>query len=309
MANADQDPQNDYLRCQTLWAKKDFDGAISCAKNIISQAGPNAKARSYKLIADSYLQKKDTAGAKEPVDQYFAKAKPDELTPLDYQMKASVYSTIPGQEAVVLAAYQEGIKADTVLENKIDLLKKGTAFFAGKKDYISESQLQQLILQTKPNLNINDYFAAGLANYRAQQYAKSYDIFKVVVEKFPDQPFGWEWMFNNANVLDTVKKDSIALPAAEKLLAFAQKDTVKYAKQISSSSYFLATYHLEKGDKAKAIGYLKIMMNASADPAVKQSIQKNIDDLSKPTPAPKQPAKGTTPKSSSGSGVKKSSAG
>ncbi|MFC0775322.1 tetratricopeptide repeat protein [Terrimonas alba] len=309
IANTDQDPQNDYLRCQTLWAKKDFDGAIACAKNIIAQTGANAKARSYKLIADSYLQKKDTASAKEPVDQYFAKAKPDDLTPLDYQMKAAVYSTIPGQEAVVLAAYQEGIKADTVLENKIDLLKKGTAFFGGKKDYVNESQLQQLILETKPNLNINDYFAAGIANYRAQQYAKSYDIFKVVAEKFPDQPFGWEWMFNNANVLDTVKKDSIALPAAEKLLAFAQKDSVKYAKQISSSSYFLATYHLEKGDKAKAIDYLKIMMNASADPAVKQSIQKNIDDLSKPTPAPRQPAKSSSPKSSSGSGAKKSSAG
>lgn len=310
VANTDPDPQNDYLRCQTLWAKKDFDGAIACAKNIIAQAGSNAKPNSYKLIADSYLQKKDTASAKEPVDQYFAKAKPDDLTPLDYQMKAAVYSTIPGQEAVVLAAYQEGIKADTILENKIDLLKKGTAFFAGKKDYVSESQLQQLILATKPNLNINDYFAAGIANYRAQQYAKSYDIFKIVAEKFPDQPFGWEWMFNNANVIDTVKKDSIALPAAEKLLAFAQKDSAKYAKQISSSSYFLATYHLEKGDKAKAIDYLKMMMNASADPAVKQSIQKNIDDLSKPTPAPKQPAKGSSQKSSSSSGAtRKSSAG
>ena len=124
-------------------------------------------------------------------------------------------------------------------------------------------------------------------------------------EKFPDQPFGWEWMFNNANVLDTVKKDSIALPAAEKLLAFAQKDSVKYAKQISSSSYFLATYHLEKGDKAKAIDYLKMMMNATADPAVKQSIQNNIDQLSKPTPAaPRQ-----QPKSSSGGAARKSSAG
>ncbi|WP_276500948.1 tetratricopeptide repeat protein [Terrimonas pollutisoli] len=307
--NTDPDPQNDYLRVQTLWAKKDFDGAIAGAKNIIAQSGTKAKANNYKLIVDSYLQKKDTASAKEYIDQYFAKAKPDEVSPNDFKMKADVYSTIPGQEAVVLESYKEGIKADTVLENKIDLLKKGTVFFAGKKDYVSESQLQQLILATKPNLTINDYFAAGLANYRAQQYAKSYDIFKVVSEKFPDQPFGWEWMFNNANVLDSVKKDSIGVPAAEKLLAFAQKDSVKYAKQISSSSYFLATYHLEKGDKAKAIDYLKIMMNASADPAVKQSIQKNIDDLSKPTPAPKQPAKGASPKSSSGSGAKKSSAG
>lgn len=308
MENTDPDPQNDYLRVQTLWAKKDFDGAIAGAKSIISQVGANTKARVYKLIADSYLQKKDTAAAKEFVDQYFAKAKPEELTPNDYQMKASAYSIIPGQEEVVLNSYKEGIKADTVLENKIDLLKKGTAFFAAKKQYDKEAQLQQLILETKPNLTINDYFAAGLANYRTQNYPnviKSYEIFKLVSEKYPDQPFGWEWMYNTASLIDTVKKDSIAQPAALKLLEFAQKDTTKYAKQISSSSYFLATYYLEKGEKDKAISYLKIMKSATKDPAMQESIQKNIDDLSKPTTTPKQPAKSSPPRSNTSGSVSK----
>ncbi len=288
ISSSDPDPENDYIRVQTLWAKKDFDGAIAGAKNIIAQVGPQARARVYKLIADSYLQKKDTAAAKEYVDQYFAKAKPEELTPLDYQMKASAYSVIPGQEAVVLESYKEGIKADTVLENKIDLLKKGTAFFAAKKDYANEAQLHDLILEIKPNLTINDYFSAGLANYRGQDYAKSYNIFKVVAEKYPDQEFGWEWMHNNAQLIDTVKKDSIALPAAQKLYDFAQRDTVKYSRQIASSSYFLATYFLEQGDKDKAIDYLKKMKSATKDPAVQESIQKNIDQLSSPSATPRQ---------------------
>ena len=295
--SSDPDPENDYIRVQTLWAKKDFDAAIAGAKNIIAQVGPTVRARVYKLIADSYLQKKDTAAAKEFVDLYFAKETPEDLTPMDYQMKAATYSVIPGQEAVVLESYKEGIKADTVLENKIDLLKKGTAFFAAKKDYANEAQLHELILQLKPNLTINDYFAAGLANYRAENYPKSYDIFKVVAEKYPDQEFGWEWMHNNAILIDTVKKDSIALPAAQKLFDFAQRDTVKFAKQISSSSYFLATYFLEKGDKDKAIEYLKKMKSASKDPAVQESIQKNIDQLSKPAATQKQSQRSSQPRS------------
>jgi hypothetical protein len=308
--SSDPDPENDYIRVQTLWAKKDFDGAIAGAKNIIAQVGPTVRARVYKLIADSYLQKKDTAASKEFVDLYFAKANPEELTPMDYQMKASAYSVIPGQEAVVLESYKEGIKADTVLENKIELLKKGTAFFAAKKDYANEAQLHEVILQIKPNLTINDYFAAGLANYRAENYPKSYDIFKVVAEKFPDQEFGWEWMHNNAILIDTVKKDSIALPAAQKLYDFAQKDTVKFAKQISSSSYFLATYYLDKGDKDKAIEYLKKMKSASKDPAVQESIQKNIDQLSKPAATQKQPQRNSQPRSgASGSPAKKPGVG
>lgn len=287
MENSDPDPQNDYLRVQTLWAKKDFDGAIAGAKNIIAQAGAATKPRVYKLIADSYVQKKDTAAAKPFIDDYFAKVKStgsvdddDPVTSKDYGLKADIYSAIPGQEDVVIASYLEGIKADTVIDNKVALLKKGIAFFNGRKQYDKESELQELLLQTKPNLNINDYFGAGLANYRAKDYITSYNIFKTVSEKYPDQAFGWEWMYNNAILIDTVKKDSIALQAAQKLNEFSSKDSVKYAKQLGNSYYFLATYALDKGEKAKAIDYLKKMKAAEPDEAKKQSIQQNIDQLS-----------------------------
>jgi len=282
IANSDPDVQNDYLRVQTLYARKSFDEAISGAKQIIASAGDKTKARVYKLIADSYLQKGDTVSAKTYVDEYFAKAKPEDVIANDYAMKATVYSTIPGQEDVVLASYLEGVNADTVLDNKIDVIKKGIAFFNSRKQYDLESKMHDLMLKTKPNPNINDLFNAGIANYRAKEYARSREIFTIVAEKYPDQEFGWEWKFNNAQLIDTVKKDSIALQDATALLAFAQKDTAKYFKQIVNSSYFIAIYHNDKGDKEKAIEYLKIMKSATKDPVKAASIQENIDLLSRP---------------------------
>ena len=305
--NSDPNPSNEYLRASILYFQKKYDESINLAKSIISRSGDKPNPSLYKLIAYDLLDKKDTATAKPYIDDFFAREKPEKITAMDYKLKADIYSVIPGQEDVVLNSYKEGIKADTVLENKIELLKKGTAFFATNKQYDKEVQLQQLILETKPNLTINDYFAAGIANYRAKEYVKSYNIFKTVSEKFPDQAFGWEWMHNNASLIDTVKKDSIALPAAVKLLEFAQKDTAKYAKQISSASYFLATYYLEKGDKGKAIDYLKTMKSATKDPAMQESIQKNIDDLSKPTATPKPPAKSSPQRSGASGSVKKKS--
>ena len=293
IANSDPDVQNDYLRVQTLWAKKSFDEAIAGAKDIIAKAGPQTKARVYKLIADSYVQKKDTASAKQYIDEYFAKVKPEEVTALDYDLKATVYSAIPGQEDVVLASYQEGVKADTVVDNKIDLIKRGIAFFNSRKQYDKEKQLQELLLQTKPNLTINDLFGAGIANYRAKDYPRSREIFTTVAEKYPEQEFGWEWKFNNAQLIDTVKKDSIALQDATALLEFAQKDTAKFYKQIVNSSYFIAIYHNEKGDREKAVEYLKIMKDATKDPVKAASIQENIDLLSKPAPRQQQ----STPRS------------
>ena len=278
--SSDPDPQNDYLRVQTLWAKKDFDGAIAGAKNLIAQAGTATKSRVYKLIADSYLQKKDTAASKEFVDLYFTKDKPEELTPIDYQMKASAYSIIPGQEEVVFNSYMEGLKVDTIMENKVDLLKKGAEFFKNKGQREKEGDLLTALIQLKPKPSINDMFDVGRAYYFGMAYPKSYNAFIRFTEKYPEEVFGWEWKFNNSKIIDSVKLDSIAVPDALKLLEFSEKDTTKYKKQYISAASFLALYYANKaGDKIKAIQYLKKWQ--AMDPANKEAIQKNIDILSK----------------------------
>ena len=104
-------------------------------------------------------------------------------------------------------------------------------------------------------------------------------------DKWNDQVFGYEWAYNNARIVDTVKKDSIAVPDALKLYDFSVSDTVKYKKQIISSASFLAIYYANDAkDKEKAIDFLKKWQ--AADVANAENIQKNIDMLMKP-PAPK----------------------
>jgi Tfp pilus assembly protein PilF len=293
-SSADSDPQNEVLKGSMQYVQKNYDQAIATGKSIIDRVGDKTKALVYKMIAYSYRDKKDTVAAKPYIDQYFAKVKPEEVTAKDYALKADIYSAIPGQEAVVLQSYMDGVKADTVLDNKLDVLKQGAEFFAARKQYDKEAQLRQMILEIKPNPNINDYFTTGFAYYRTRNYPeviKSYNIAKTISEKWPEQQFGWEWMYNNAVLIDTVKKDSIAVPAALKWLEFAQKDTAKFYRQIAGTSYFLATYYQDK-DKAKAIQYLTMMMNATRDEATKESIRKNIDLLQKP--APQQRPQATT---------------
>lgn len=309
--NADPNPQNEYLKASLLWAQKKYDDAIALSKSILSRLGDKTKPRVYKLIANAYLSKGDTLTAKPFIDDYFAKVKPDdeEFVPKDFKLKADIYSAIPGQEAAVLASYQEGIKADTVIDNKIELLKLGIKFFADRKQYDKEAALWQTLLETKPNPNINDLFGATLANYRAKTsegYVKAYTLANTMVEKYPDQIYGYEWRFNAAVVIDTVKKDSIMVPAAMSLLEFAQKDTSKYLKQVANSSYRIALYHNDKDDKDKAIQYLQIMKGATRDTAQQASIQKNIDALSRP---PQQSTRPAAPKSSTGSPAKKPTTG
>ncbi|RYY56879.1 MAG: tetratricopeptide repeat protein [Chitinophagaceae bacterium] len=255
--SSDADPQNDYLRVQTLWKKGSFDEAIAGAKNIIAQAGAATKARTYKLIADAYVQKKDTPSAKQYIDEYFAKAKPEEVLALDYKLKADVYSAIPGQEEALFAIYQEGVKADTVLNNKVELLKKGAEFFKNKGQREKEGDLLQLLVNLKPKPTINEMFDVGRAYYFGGAYAKSYAAFDSFQVKYPDEVYGYEWKFNNAKAIDTTKRDSIAVPMAESLLAFAEKDTAKYKKQYITAALYLVDYWANYGkDGAKATQYI-----------------------------------------------------
>ena len=76
-------------------------------------------------------------------------------------MKAAAYSVIPGQEEVVYNAYMEGIKVDTVLENKIELLDKGAAFFKAKGMREKEGDLLAAKAALKPKPSINDLFDIG----------------------------------------------------------------------------------------------------------------------------------------------------
>ena len=293
LENTDPDPQNDYLRVQTLWAKKDFDAAIAGAKNIIAQAGAATKAKTYKLIADSYLQKKDTAAGKPYIDDYFAKVKPEDITAKDYELKAMVYSAIPGQEEVVYNSFLDGVKADTVIENKVELLKAGAAYFKGKGQREKEGDLMAMLVSIKPKPSMTEMFDVGRAYYFGGAYEKSYDAWIKFAEKFPDEVYGWEWKLNNSKIIDSTKKDSIAVPDALKLLDFAQQDTAKYKKQFINAASFLAIYYANDAkDKDKAIEYLKKWQEV--DEVNRETIQKNIDILSKSGNSTKPPTRAGT---------------
>lgn len=296
--NSDPGPQNDYLIYQTLYAKKQYDEAIAGAKSIISKAGAAVNPRVYRLLAYSYVEKGDTVSAKPYIDDFFAKVSDGsdiEINPKDYALKATIYSVLPDQEAVVLKSYEDGIQADTSLENKINIVKDGIKFFEGKRKNREAAKLYDVLFTLKPEseVNINELFYATLANYRDSNYVKSYDFASKMVTRFPDQPFGWDWKFNNAQIIDTVKKDSIAVPDAANLIAFTNGDTVKYAAQIRKAAYFLAIHYNESRELDSAIKYMTMMKSATPDPAQKNSIQETIKKLEDALAAQKKAAGAT----------------
>lgn len=295
--------EDQRMYAELCWARKDYTCAITKAENIISEMGELTKPKVLKLLADSYLQKGDFENAKKYVDWYFKREKSDELIAFDYELKADIYSKIPGQEEALYAIYLEGVRVDTIVDNKIDILKKAAAYFKEKGQRDKEGDMWAKLVEVKPKPTLTDYFEAARSYYFGKKYPQSRDFALLMIEKYPAESFGYDWAYNNSQVMDTVKKDSIAVPDALKLFEFAQKDTVKFKAQYIKTARFLAVYYTNDAkDKEKALEYLKKWQEA--DVANAPTIQQYIDQLQKspaakpgtPRGSAQSPRQGTAPK-------------
>jgi tetratricopeptide (TPR) repeat protein len=278
IANSDAEPQHEYLFAQLCWARKDFPCAVSKAESVVTAMGVKTKPKVYKLLADANFQKGDYTAAKTYMDKYFGKEKPEDLIANDYKLLADILAKTGGTNDEVYNAYVKGAAVDTVLTSKIEFLKQGAKVFKDLKIRDKEGDILQIIIDLKPKPTINDYFDLTLARYFSFDYTRSRAISAVMIEKFPELPYGYEWKFNSSNAVDTIKKDSIAVPDALELYAFAQKDTAKYKKQYLSAVKFLGAYYINQAkDKAKSLEFFTKWLEA--DPSNAVTIQGYIEQI------------------------------
>ncbi len=282
-AAAPQDPNNEYFAASTYYFNKQYDQAINSAKSVIASAKDLANPSAYKIIAYSLIEgKKDTAAAIPYVDEYFKKQHQDEFFAKDYTLKAIAYSTTPGKEKEIYQTYMDAIKADTSLENKLDILEEGAKFFGEKGAYGMQGDIFTKIIEIKPadRITINDYFNAGYALYRDKQYENSWKLFDQMRSKYSNMNYGYLWTFLNSSVYDSINEKNISVPDAEKYIAFSKTDTAADHNYVYRAAMFLAVYYANVAkDNAKAVENFQIAHDAATDPNAKEQIQSYIDML------------------------------
>ena len=296
IANSDPNVQNDYLRAQTLWAQKNYNEAISIAQGIVSKSGDKTQPRTYKLLAYCFVEKGDTLQAKNYIDQYFAKEKPEKIIPLDYLLKANIYSGVGNEPDAVVKTFIEAANADTTIIGKINLLKRGADLMKTKGDRLQEANLRELIFKTNPSPGNLDIFNWGLALYFDSTYAKADSVFGLYSAKYPDQTFGWQWQFNSERQMDTSMEKGLAIPIATKYLELLAKDSIRNKTSIMGVAGYLAQYYANIAkDATKALVYINEMLALDPDNANLMDVKKSLEDsLKKPPPNQKNTNGGNT---------------
>lgn len=288
IANADPSPSNEYLKAQTFYVQKDYDQAINIGKNIIAQAGDKTNPRVYRMLSYASLEKGDTAGARTYVDQFFAKAKEEDLVGNDYTLKADIYAKEDPSQIVPL--YVQAAKMDSVYANQVKFIQEGIQKFeaAGQKQYVGELRLA--LYQLNPTPNPATLIPIGVAFYQAAQYQRADSLFNIYATSQPDSIYGHLWKARALGRIDTTMEQGLAVPSYEQLLRVAETDKVKFKSYGSEAAANLAMYYVNvKKEKDRGVEYLQKALEFDPE---NEGFKKNIEILKRPTPQPKAaPAK------------------
>jgi len=282
IANADNDVQNDYLRLQTLYVQKKYDEAISGAQALVNAAGDKTHPRTYRLLAYSHVEKGDTVGAKEYIDEFFAKASEEEIAGNDLVLKGKIYGAVTHDPYIVFNSYKEAAQMDTIKESRAAILEEGKNYFKAKGNKLMEAEMGLLEYSLTDNKNITALFNTGVSLYQGQAYERADSIFKIYTQANPDSIYGYLWSAYANAAIDSTMEAGRAVPAYKKLLEIASRDKERYKSQgIAASGYLAGYYNNILSDKDSAIVYLQ--KGLEFDPSHEGFI-KNIEIL-KGTPA------------------------
>ncbi|MGQ0739346.1 MAG: tetratricopeptide repeat protein [Bacteroidota bacterium] len=288
----ESDIQDQFLYGQLCYARKNLDCAITKGETVVANTGKSTKPKVYRMLAYAYFDKGDYENAKKYSDQFFVYKNPDDYISNDHKLRADIMSKTGGSPDEIYVNYTQGAELDTTLADKVDFLKKGIAYFKERKIWDKQAMLLETVIGLKPNPNINEYFDLMYAYYNDDKNSKARDAALIMRDKYTDQVFGFEWAFRNSVLIDTVKRDSIAVPDALKLYEFTQKDTVRFRGQYINSVRYLAGYYINTAkDKEKALEFFKKWQDA--DTANAATIQNYIDQIKKAPATKPAPAKGT----------------
>ena len=267
---SDPSTETDYAVASLLFADKKYDDAIAASKGAIQAQGDKVYPKYYLLLAYAYDGKNDTATAKDYLNQYFSKQKPDAFIANDYEFRGKLLTHFHQDSVAAIDAYMKAIGMDTSRKEKLRIIKEAAdaaKTMGAKGAYAYWLGVGYPYID---NPNQNDVYNWGFANYSAGNYQASDSIFCGIYEsKYPTEIFGYLWCKNSALALDdSLWSKGLPVEAYQKLGAIARSldstaraanspDSNKYKRYVVESYSQLAGYYNNvKKDKETAIFWL-----------------------------------------------------
>ena len=215
---------NDYDLADMYYLSKEYPAAIALATKILEREGETAQPRLYKMIAYSYDEAGDKDKAWEFLNAYFIKEKPEQFVARDYEFKAKLLMTKPGNENEVIGNFIKAFSLDTLQERKAGFAKVLAETYGKMKDNNSQAIWLGRVYDLKKERTNVDLFNWGLAHYKAGNNIVADSIFAKYTERYPTNIFGYYWRAQVNAAIDTTLELALAVPYYKKVVELGEPD-------------------------------------------------------------------------------------
>ncbi|CAL1516536.1 hypothetical protein [Chitinophaga sp. MM2321] len=295
--------KNDYYSASISFFKKDYENAITKGKAALAGADEVYKGKFSRLIGDAYLQKGDSLGAKQVMDEYVKSVGESKLEPLDYKLLSEIYGRVVVADSAQ-AAINDSL-ASMYLENYAtsDTTKDADTYrlvaesFKKLRDYKRSAEWYTKLVNDfddKANTGkIQDYFWKGTMELYARDYDAADSTFGSFVAKYPEQEaFGLYWRGRANMAKDSDAKLGLAVPYFEKFFEAGGAEKMK-PTQLMYPYQYMMIYFYNKEDKANLQTYIDKVLSIDPNNATVKQIKENQDStkaapVSAPKPKPGQ---------------------
>ncbi|HET9487494.1 MAG TPA: tetratricopeptide repeat protein [Chryseosolibacter sp.] len=238
-----------------LFMAKNYEKANSIFKEVLNDK--NASATALKFYAFSLIEQKKYDEAKNVLQQFFQKAKPEEIKASDYAQYGKLLLELK-EDSLANEAFARGIELDSTDVDVLEL--QADTYFKNKKYAEAAKAFEKKIAATEKPL-ANDLWRLGNAYFFSEQYLEADSAFTQLSKRVPTQTFGYLWAAKSRAQYDSAGEQGVAVPMYEAYLEKAlanPENKEKEKKNIIEAYDYLGQYALyHKKDIPQATSYFQ----------------------------------------------------
>ncbi|MFZ6013703.1 MAG: tetratricopeptide repeat protein [Bacteroidota bacterium] len=245
---------------------KNYEKANAIFKEVLNKPDASTTALryyAYSLVEQSKNDPTKVEEARNIFEQYFKKAKTEDIKASDYEYYAKLLVKIPNQDSLVNEAIAKSLALDSLQPEMLQI--HGDTYMKRKKYAEAVGAYKQLIAQRKQPLS-QDLFAIGRAYYQNEQFPEADTAFTKLAEKQPNMTVGYLWAGRSRQHIDSTGVQGLAKPMYEQVVEKGSQNPEKYKKDLIEAYDYLGTYHLQiTKDVTLAKGFFEKVL--ALDPA------------------------------------------
>ncbi|HNF71871.1 MAG TPA: hypothetical protein PLP34_05630, partial [Chitinophagaceae bacterium] len=239
----------------TLFLAQDYQNAILKLNELIQKGEGEKRPYMYRILGYSLYETKEYTGALQNMDKFFSKADPKKIIPSDYMYYGKILLTDSTKASQAGTWFDKSIALDTT-RDKTPVYKQLAETYNKMSDYANAARYYQKILENSAAPGVTDFWWCGATHYYSKNYTSADSIYRIMNEKFPNEPSGFYMRGNVAFAgFDKESTNGAAVEYYSKWLGMIKTDDPDKKKNLIKVYTYLATVMYNTGKKDESRQY------------------------------------------------------